>query len=160
MRVYITSLLDKDHSDDLEQLLYFHPQQEHFRQNIIACVEKYGSPQIIERDGGLRIQLELLKEVQTLYAIAQNGQARKLAGVVVYTRIQDGDLEIVHIVVKDEYTMKGKKAKDEVAAMLIEEVCRIARRIHGVHSVRLAYNRGRIIVKPRVGSSSGDDGDM
>ena len=160
MRIYITSLLDKRNLDDLEQLLYFHPQQERFRQNIIACVEKYGSPQIIERDGGLRIQLELLKDVQTLYAIAQNGKTKNLAGAVVYTRLPDGDLEIVHIVVKDEYTMKGKNAKNEVTSMLIEEVCRIARRIHGVHSVRLAYNRGRIIVKPNEGSSSGANVDL
>jgi hypothetical protein len=38
--------------------------------------------------------------------------------------------------------------------MLIEEVWRIAHRMHGVHSVRLAYGRGRIIVNPIQGSGS------
>ena len=70
------------------------------------------------------------------------------------SRPRRGNLEIVHIVVKDEYTLQGKNAKDEVASMLIEEVCRIAHRMHGVHSVRLAYGRGRIIVNPIQGSGS------
>lgn len=65
-------------------------------------------------------------------------------------RPRRGNLEIVHIVVKDEYTLQGKNAKDEVASMLMEEVCRM----HGVHSVRLAYGRGRIIVNPIRGSGS------
>lgn len=154
MKICITSLLGTRHADDLEQLLYYHPQQSRFRQNIIASLEQYGSPRIVEINGGLRIQLELLKEVQTLYAIAQDGKGKDLAGVVVYTRAQDGNLEVVHIVVKDEFTLQGKYAKVEVASMLIEAVCRIAHQIQGVHSVRLAYDRGRIVVKPIQGSSS------
>jgi len=97
----------------------------------------------------------LLEEVQTLFAVAQDGKTKRLAGVVVYTRTKDGILEVVHIVVKEEYTVRGRNAKDEVASMLIDEVCRIAHQIQGIHSVRLAYGRGRIIVKSIQRPSSG-----
>lgn len=148
MKICITSLLGKRHADALEQLLYFHPQQSRFREDIIASVERYGSPRIVESNGGLRIQLELLGDVQSLYAMAERGKTRRLVGAVVYTRASGGVLEVLHIVVKDEFTIQGRNAKNEVTAILIEEVCRIARQIQGVHSVRLAYDRGSIVVKP------------
>ena len=147
MDLFLTSRLGKEHADELEALLFFHPQQDRFRRNIIASVEKYGSPRIIETNGNLRIQLQLLQDVQSLYALARNGEDQELAGALVYTRPEAQTLEILHIVVKDDYTLNGRQADRGLTFLLIEELCRIGRMIRGIHFVRLAYDRGRVILK-------------
>lgn len=146
MSLCLTSLLAPGYSEDLENLLFFHPQQGRFRRNIIASVEKYGSPRIVERNGGLRIQLQFLEDVQTLYGIAREGENEELAGTLIYTRTGQ-TLEILHIVVKDEYTMRGAQVDLGLTFMMIEELCRIGRMIQGIHFVRLAYERGGVILK-------------
>jgi len=149
-------MLGKEHATDLEALLFFHPQQGRFRRNIITSVEKYGSPKIIERHGGLRIQLQSLEDVQTLYAVVQDREETELVGAMVYSRTEGGTLEILHIVVKPEYTVRGEKADEGLTFLLVDELCRIGRKIQGIHSVRLAYQRGRVIVKQiqKAGSQS------
>jgi len=141
MNLSLTSKLGKEHADELEELLFFHPQQGRFRRNIIASVEKHGSPTVIERNGGLRIQLQMLQDVQTLYALARDGERQQLAGALVYTRTEPQTLEILHIVVKDEYTMTGKQADGGLTFLLIEELCRIGRMIQGILFVRLVSGR-------------------
>jgi hypothetical protein len=147
MDLCLTSMLGPEHADELEELLFFHPQQGRFRRNITASVEKYGSPRIVEKNGGLRIQLRLLEDVQTLYAVAREDDWQELAGALVYTRTEPRTLEILHIVVKDEYTLQGKRSEQGLTFLLIEELCRIGRMIQGIQFVSLAYDRGRVILK-------------
>jgi hypothetical protein len=147
MNLCLTSILGTKHADELEKLLFFHPQQGRIRRNISESVEKYGSPRIIEKNSGLRIELPLLEDVQTLYALVRNRGRQELVGALVYTRTEARTLEILHIVVKDEYTLSGKHADQELTFLFIEELCRIGRMIQGIHFVRLAYDRGRVFVK-------------
>ncbi|HZR21629.1 MAG TPA: hypothetical protein VFE51_30380 [Verrucomicrobiae bacterium] len=143
----LTSSLGKEHAEELEKLLFFHPQQGRFRRNIIANVERHGSPKIIESDRSLRIQLQLLAHVQSLYALALNGARQELVGALVYTRPEAQTLEILHLVVRAEYTLFGSQANRGLTFLLIEELCRIGRMIRGVHFVRLPYSRGKLTLK-------------
>jgi hypothetical protein len=146
MNLCLTSILGTKHANELEELLFFHPHQGRFRRNIIASVERHGSPRISQQGGRLRIQLQFLEDVQSLYAVARTGQDEELVGVLVYTRIEPATLEILHIVVKDEYTLFGKHAQHGLTFRFIEELCRIGRMIRGIRFVRLAYDRGRVIL--------------
>jgi hypothetical protein len=159
MNVYITSLVEQKYRDDLEELLYFNPQQSRYRNAIVKMVERYGSPRILERDGYLRLQLDRLEEVQTLYAMVRVDSIPTLAGAVVYARTQDGGLEILHIVVKQQYAMSSQGCNPGVALSLIEEVARTARKVRGIGYVRLAYNGVRVLPSwcgpsPEMGSST------
>jgi hypothetical protein len=146
-RIHLTSVLEQQYACELEDLLFFHPHQGRFRRDIRASVEKYGSPKIVVKNNRLRVQLSLLEDVQTLYAIKVVGEELGLIGTVIYGRTEPKVIEILHIVVKEEYTYQGQHGSEGLTFFLIDELCRIASRIKGVSSVRLAYDKGRIIVK-------------
>jgi predicted GNAT family acetyltransferase len=150
MTLVFTSALDKTHRDELEELMFFHPEQGRFASNILRAVEQHGSPRVTECEGKLRIELPSITGVQTLFAVMQDIAQLELVGVVVYTRTSAGVIEILHIAVKDEYTGHGPRSDQQVAFSLIQELCRIARQIRGVHSVQLAYKRNRVLLKTEL----------
>ncbi len=122
MRLEFASTLVRHHFGDLDAILFSHLQQGRFYRGIVKIAERYGQPAIVERNGGLRIQLERLEDVQTLYAVVRGGEAEELVGVIVYTRSTDGVLEILHCAVKGEYAMRGPKGNLEVMSRLMEEL--------------------------------------
>ena len=67
MDYHITSRLHSEHRDALENLIFLHPQQPRFREDIISSIEKFGSPKNTELTSGLNICLPKLPEAQTLY---------------------------------------------------------------------------------------------
>ena len=125
--------------------MFQHPQQGRFRETILDCIEQFGVPRVVEQNGGLRIALAGHTEVQTLYAVMDGSP--ELVGAVVYTRNTADELAVLHIAVKNIYTAKGPRADQMVTFALLEELCRVARHIKGVHGVRLAYARGQSILK-------------
>jgi hypothetical protein len=140
-------MLGEHYAEALETLLFFHPQQGRFRRDITDSVERHGSPRIICQNGGLRIQLPKLQDVQTLYALTGETESRELVGAMIYTRTDEETIEILHLVVQDDYTARGKNAREGLAFLLVEELCRVGLRIRGVRNVRLAYDRGQVILK-------------
>ena len=140
----ITSLLGPGYLPSLEDLLFSHPHQHRFTNNIVDCVERYGSPTIVLRNNGLRIDLPRLADVQTLYALVDHD----LVGIIVYTRTSNAALVVLHIVVREDYTLNGVNANDGIAVELVDAVCSVGHQIRGIQSVRLAYNRGTVILKP------------
>src|ERR1039458_4970067 len=129
MALQFTSVLDLPHREELEELMFQHPQQGRFRDTILDCIERFGVPRVVEQNGRLRIELVGQTEVQTLYAVVAGGFPSELVGVLVYTRNAAHELAILHIAVKNEYTLHGSKADHQVAFALVEELCRIAARI-------------------------------
>ena len=83
-----SSSLNSDQRDELESLMFFHPEQGQHTSSINASILSYGFPKVIDEGGALRIGIEGL-EVQTLYAFVDRGAKKDLAGVLVYTRIHD-----------------------------------------------------------------------
>ncbi len=147
MSIRITSMLGAHYAEALETLLFFHSQQGRFRRSIVDSVERHGSPRIMKQNGGLRVQLPKLQDVQTLYALAGGAERAELVGAMVYTRSDERTIEILHLVVQDEYTARGQKSEAGVTFLLVEELCRVGRRIRGVQFVRLAYDRGQVVLK-------------
>jgi hypothetical protein len=67
---------------------------------------------------------------------------------MIYTRTDEEAIEIPHLVVQDDYTTRGKNAGEGLAFLLVEELCRVGRRIRGVPNVRFAYDPVQVILKP------------
>ena len=147
MKLQFTSVLDCSHKAELEELLFFHPHQGRYTASIVNRVEEYGSPKIVERPAGLRVEFTETDNIQTLFAVIETLFLRELVGVVNYTRTPDGMLVIVHIAVKEGYTQQGAKSGQQVTLLLIQALCRIARQIQGVHTVQLGYKRSHNFLK-------------
>jgi hypothetical protein len=147
MALQFTAVLDQLHREELEELMFQHPQQGRFRDTILDCIERFGVPRVVEQNGRLRIELAGQTEVQTLYAVLEGSLDSGLVGALVFTRNEAGELVVLHIAVKDEYTAQGPRADQMVTFALLEELCRVARHIRGVPGVRLAYTRGHTLLK-------------
>jgi hypothetical protein len=150
MSLQFTSLLQPAYREALEGLLFLHPQQGRFRDTILDAIEAHGVPRVVERDGGLRVEVAGQTSVQTLYVLWAAAHGCELVGAVVYTRNLEEELEIVHIAVKQDYTARGARASEGVTVALVEELCRVACRIRGVRGVRLAYSRQRAVLRASI----------
>ena len=146
MGLHFTSGLDKIHREALEGLIFFHPQQGRFASSLIKTIEQHGSPRIVEQDGKLRIEIQRIQGIQTLYAIIDDALQWELVGMVAYTRIIPEELTILHISVKEEFTAHAPKGDQMVAYNLLEELRRIGHRIQGIQGVRLAYCRSKTLL--------------
>jgi len=132
-----SSVLDVHFRSDLEDLLFFNPNQGQYASAITRAVEQFGSPQIVMRDGSLRILMQ--SNVQTLYVLIDSQAATRLVGVVIYTIEPTDTINIIHLAINSEYSAAGKKAHRMVVLAAINELRQIGQSIKGVAWVKLSY---------------------
>jgi len=138
----ITSRLGIEHRAALEQLLFFNAQQDQLRHRIVETIERYGMPELVERDGALRIRLAGAAEVQALFAVAPAPQAQPI-GLALYVRENEERFVIVHIGVAPAYAAGGANADTHLFFHLLQAIRAAARRTRGVRYVDLFYGAGR-----------------
>lgn len=135
-----TSILKPEYSEDLEQLMFFNPGQRAAHAAIKDSLEKFGSPSIYLDNGCLRVTVEKLEEVQTLFAMDDD----TLAGIVVFARVTFEHLTLIHIAVDEDYTVHGKFAEKILVMRMFELLRKCARRIKGVEAIRMMCGGNRI----------------
>jgi hypothetical protein len=111
-------------------------------------VEIYGTPNIIQDQGKLRIFLENLPEVQSLFAFDEGDGSRNLIGVMVYVRQDTETFLVIHLGVHDIYSSVGERADEVLIIKFINELKRIARKIKGIKKINLLYGRGKNSIIP------------
>ena len=136
-----SSVLATDYFLDLQSLLFFNPHQERVKCGLIESLEKFGSPDIVVDGGFLHVTVGSSWNIQTLFALDDdNGQKPKLAGVIIYVRIDDENIVVVHVAVKEEYSVDGRYAGKMLPMRFLVKLREIARRIRGVRSITLVYD--------------------
>jgi len=136
----LKSILSSNYREELEELLFFHPQQDKVHDGIVYSIEKYGVPQITEKHHCLYIEFEKYPDAQTLYAFDKIGNIEKLIGALIYYRTNTETIEVLHIDIKDKYTLTGPLANKQVMLWLILNLRSIAKKIKGVRYIQLMYN--------------------
>lgn len=140
--LHLKSKLPSKYREELEDLLFFHPQQNKVQDGIVYSIEKYGAPQIAEKDNYLYIEFEKYPDAQTLYAFDKTDNVEKLIGTIIYYRTNTETIEVLHIDIKDRYTLSGPLANKQVMLWLILNLRNIAKKIKGVRNIQLMYNAG------------------
>ena len=135
-----TSILKPEYSEELEQLMFFNPGQQVAHAAIVDSLEKFGSPSVYSDNGRLRVKVEKLDEVQTLFAL----DGDRLAGVLVYSRDLPEHLTMIYIAVDQDYSSHGKFAQKMLVIRMFELLRNSARRIEGVKSIRIMRGGNRI----------------
>jgi hypothetical protein len=133
-----SSRLTSDRRDELESLMFFHPEQNQHMSSINASIASYGFPKIIDDGEALRIGIGEL-EVQTLYAFVDRGKKQDLAGVLVYTRVHYDTLVLLHMAVRPEFCYSIGYKNELVLARILAQLRAIARRIKGIKKVSILY---------------------
>ena len=135
-----TSTLKPDYTNDLEQLLFFNPGQHSALPAIMDSLKQFGSPSVYTNDGYLRIKVEKLSEVQTLYAMDDD----LLVGVLVYSRIIHERLTVIHIAVHQDYSSDGKFAQSMLVMRMLQLLRSNARCIKGIETIRIICSDNQI----------------
>jgi hypothetical protein len=143
LRITVTSRLPAHLRADLESLLFFNARQHRMRHEIEQTIARFGVPEIVEQNGWLRVQVAGLPEVQSLYAVHQDGGRARPVGAVIYVRDAFERFTVVHIGVAEDYAAGGSHASERVLLRLVQEIRRVARRTSGIRHVELAYCRNR-----------------
>ena len=140
-RITITSRLPASMRGDLEAMLFFNTRQHRVRDGIEATIERFGLPEI---DGHLRIRVAGRAEVQSLFAVHEEGARARPVGAVVYVRDTFERITVVHVGVADDYAVGGRHAQERVLLRLLQEIRRVARRTAGIRHVEFAYTQNRL----------------
>ena len=135
-----TSTLKPEYGEELERLMFFNPGQQTVLAAIVDSVEKFGAPSVYIDDGCLRVKVEKLDEVQTLYALDDD----TLVGVLVYSRISLEYLTVIHIVVDQSYSSNGKFAPNMLVMRMFGLLRNSARCIKGIEKIRIMFSDNRI----------------
>jgi hypothetical protein len=133
-----SSSLRSDQRDELESLMFFHPEQGQHTSSINASILSYGFPKVIDEGGVLRIGIEGL-EVQTLYAFVDRGAPKDLAGVLVYTRVHGDTLVLLHMAVRPEFCYSIGYKNELVLVRILAQLRAIAKRIRGIKKLSILY---------------------
>lgn len=133
-----SSALPANRRDELEELMFFHPEQGEHTTSINASIEAYGFPKILQEEESLRIGIAG-RDVQTLYAFVSRGSTQELAGVVVYTRASDDTLVLLHMAVKPEFSFSNGYRNELVLPRMLAQLRAIAKRIKGIKRLSIVY---------------------
>ena len=142
--IVVSSRLPAAMRGQLEAILFFNAGQHRVRHEIETTIERFGIPELIEQDGWLRVQVASVPEVQTLFALHEDGGRARPVGAVIYLRDTFERITVVHNGVADDYAAGGRYAAERVLARLMQEIRRVARRTSGIRQVELAYRRTRL----------------
>lgn len=121
----------------LEALLFFNTCQDRVSDCIANAVERFGAPEIVADRDRLRIHMQDMNDVQSLFAIEK--ETGRPVGVAVYTRQDVEHVTVMHIGIAAEYASGGPKAGTQLLLRLLREVRRSTRRMKGVRRVELYY---------------------
>lgn len=139
--ILITSRLNEEFREDLEQTLFFNPQQHKAEMGIRDCVERFGVPEISTENGFLRINVAAYPGSQALFSIDRTESEDILTGVIVYVRDTHEDISILHIAVAENYILKGQIPTARLVWDLLRHVVESASHINGVQNVKFVYGK-------------------
>ncbi len=152
MPLKIVSQLSVQYRDDLEKILFFNPRQHEVVHGIAKSVEKYGAPQIYEKEGNLCLRTERFSDFQYLYALDDAGKSPVLAGVLIFVRDPNNILEALHIAVAESYIAGERSLEASAAYQLTQALIQIGGRLRGVEKVGIScYCSKRIYVSVKCG---------
>lgn len=135
--IWVTSKLALEQRVALEQLVFFNANQHRVRDGIEESIATYGAPEIYEHEGSLRVRVGSVQDVQTLFAVDENGRP---VGVAVFVRMEQARFVVLHVVVEPRID-GGNGASNPVLLRLMHEIRRAARVTRGVDRIELVYKQ-------------------
>lgn len=124
----------------LETLVFFNACQQRVSVPIADAIERFGAPEIIIDRDRLRIGMQNMRDVQSLFAVDVKGRP---VGVAVYAWQDIEHVVVMHLGIAAEFASGGPRAGEQLLLRLLREVRRSTRRIKGARRLELYYATGR-----------------
>jgi hypothetical protein len=130
-----------EHRRTLERLLYFNGCQERVARGIADVVDRFGPPVIQPEGEWLRVKVEGLPDVQSLFAV--HTTTGLPIGVAVYVRADLENVTVLHLGLSEEYCSGGEREGFNLLLRLMREIRRSSRRVKGVRRFSVLYGTQR-----------------
>lgn len=140
VNIRFSSKVPRGSLEALKELIYLNPHQARDEEGILRALAEYGHPKIHEVAEELRIHVGD-HVPQSIFAYDEADGSGHPVGVVIFTRIDQETISIIHISVDPDYSMLGGRDEYGVGARLIQEVIRIGGKVTGINYVSLQYRR-------------------
>ena len=138
------SALDASYREELEELLFFDPNQQKAFALVSEAIRRYGKPRIVDGDRRLGVALDSAVEMQTLFVLEGRRPNAPLVGAIGYTRESRSTLAVVFAAVRADYAGRGAKAAEFLLVRMIDQLREIGRRIRGIESLNLITAGGKV----------------
>src|SRR5699024_1649664 len=137
--LHFRSSIDASYYDRLERMFFFNWNQSRYAGRITQSVEDYAKPVIIEEGDQIALVFKDRSVGQTLHIFDSANDDAELIGVVMYERDSREQITIVHLVLHERCRRIFKEEKVNIAALVLEELLTIFKKIRGVNRVRIYY---------------------
>ncbi len=141
--ITFSSVLPPSRQDELAELLFFNVQQHRVRNDIVNAIEQYGVPEIVVDDQSLRVHVGQLGEVQSVFALTRN--TGKLIGVMLYARVSETKLVLLHIGIDPRFGSASKGREQLLALRLISQLRATAKTIRGITTLEILYGNSTTV---------------
>jgi hypothetical protein len=138
--IYFTSHVSIKHQAALEKILYFNALQNRYRDVINTSIQQYGQPKLTIEDGRIRLYMETLEDIQSIFAMDGETEDSSVLGVLLYHRVEYEGLIILHIAIDEQCSFEGEYSNEFIVMRLILQLKTIAKNIRGVKKIKIAYN--------------------
>ena len=139
--IEFTSRIPRHKRNALERILFFNGCQDRFAREIVDIIDKYGPPEIVDDDEGLRVCVGSLPNAQCLFAVET--LTGRPVGVAVYHRADLEHVTVLHIGLSEEYCAGGERESLNLLLRMMKEIRRSSRRVKGVRRFEVAYSTQR-----------------
>ena len=136
-----TSVLPPSRYEELANLMFFNREQHRVRDGIVHAIELYGLPEIVATEHSLRFTVEKLGEVQALYALDGDAATGRLVGTLLYARVSDDKIVLLHMGIASAYASGGPAAGKRLALKMVERLKRACKALKGVRELEILYGR-------------------
>lgn len=135
------SEISSEYIDDLRSLLFFNAEQQKVADGIVASIEKYGLPKIDDDGTKLKVSVEKVPEIQAIYAYRKYENIDELVGVMLFFRESVDCISLVHIAVKENYSISSSKGESMLTLEMLYRLKDIARHLKKVEYLSIYYQR-------------------
>lgn len=140
-RFLFSSEISSDFKEQLASLLFFNIEQRNVAEGIIASIEKYGLPHIEDDSNKLKVSVEKVQEIQSIFAYDESAGSKDLVGVMLFFRETEDCVTLLHIAVKENYTFRTSQGESLLAVELLFKLKDIARHLKKVEYLSIYYQK-------------------
>ncbi len=137
--ISFTSVLNESFSPQLEELLFFNPNQAVVSREIEATATLFGSPKIRRMDGRLFLDFNppySPSAFQSLFILDQSRRHKELIGTLIYHRAQN-KLVLLFVAIDEEFTYDGSRSDECLLLNVVRQLIDIGRRIKGITEIEI-----------------------
>ena len=113
--------------------MLFNPDQQTALASIMNSLKKLSQPSLYLDQGRMRVKVEKLDAVQSLFALDDD----TLAAALVYPRVSIESLTVIHIAVDQEHSSRGNHSDKMLVMRMLNQLRQCACHIKGIENIRI-----------------------